>query len=142
MLEVGSVIVIENQIFKANNNKNNFMSRVDHAPKRPVVIIAEDDDNFYYLTLTKDSRKPHTKFSYITSNGQTSYVTLENIYQKRIFGTKELDCLQGETLLELLMDFYKYQSTTKKTDPLFKKIEKLILEKIKELTIKQAKHKK
>ena len=138
MYDIGSIILVENHIFK--NTKGVRKYEIDHCRKRPAIVIAEDSENFYYLTLTSTKGKDFRQFKFHNKNKE-SYITLENIYEKKIYGAIERERLSDKQLLELLQKFYNYH--VNKQDPMFKKIEKLVLAKIKELVLNnQQIHKK
>lgn len=138
MYDIGSIILIENHIFK--NAKGVRKYEIDHCKKRPAIVIAEDSENFYYLTLTSTKGKDFRQFKFRSKNKE-SYITLENIYEKKIYGAIERERLSDKQLLELLQKFYNYH--VNKQDPMFKKIEKLVLAKIKELVLNNKQiHKK
>lgn len=138
MYDIGSIILVENHIFK--NTKGVRKYEIDHCRKRPAIVIAEDSENFYYLTLTSTKGKDFRQFKFRRKNKE-SYITLESIYEKKIYGAIEREKLSDKQLLELLQKFYNYH--VNKQNPMFKKIEKLVLTKIKELVLNnQQIHKK
>ena len=73
MYQIGSIILIENQIFK--NEETHY--EIDHCKRRPAVIIAEDDNYFYYLTMTS---KEHSKQHSLYKNNKVQYVRIDNIF--------------------------------------------------------------
>jgi len=132
MYSVGSIILIDHQIFKNDNSHY----QIDHCKKRPAVVIAEDDENFYYLTMT--SKKKDISYSY-NDGKKDQYVRFEYIYNKEIYGAVEVNRLDDNNLLNLLIEFYNYHQDKNEFD--FKRIEKNVLKSIKELTIKKEKQK-
>lgn len=143
MYQVGSIILIDNQIFSLG--RNHYKTQLDHADKRPAIVICEDEDNFYYLTLTSKPR--NDRFCYNTKETilrkglikeekeeKKQYIEIKNIYKKRIYGAIEVTRLTDEVFLQLLMKFYSFHKD--KNYKNFKEIEVNILKQIKELTLK------
>ena len=124
--------MIDNQIFK--NDDSHY--QIDHCKKRPSVVIAEDDEFFYYLTMTSKNKD----ISYLYNDGKKDqYIRFEYLYKKEIYGALEVGRLDDINLLNLLIEFYNYHQDKNEND--FKKIEKNILKFIKELTIENKKQK-
>lgn len=67
--DIGSIVMLENVVFKTTylNNKLTKKFILDHAKKRPAIIIAEDKENTYFLTITsgKYGVKKHEDRYYI-----------------------------------------------------------------------------
>lgn len=67
--DIGSIVMLENIVFKTAylNNKLTRKFTFDHAKKRLAIIIAEDKENTYFLTITsgKCGVKKHEDRYYI-----------------------------------------------------------------------------
>lgn len=135
MYGIGSIISIEYQIF--NNGYKNSKYEIDHCKKRPAVVIAEDEKNFYYLTLTGTKGKSYRQYE--IDYQKKSYITLDNIYSKKIYGAVEKNRLSNKELLMLLIKFYKLHNSMKQKKPMFKRIEKIVLNEIKILSLEMQK---
>lgn len=143
MYQIGSIISIENQIFELG--KDNTKTQIDHTKRRPALVIAEDEECFYYLTLTSkplkgcvgyltnETIKSNGKINYSKEN-KTQYVQVRHIYSKKIYGAIELTTISDEDLLYILINLYEFHKTRDYNN--FDKIEKNILETIKNLVIK------
>lgn len=151
MYQVGSIILIENQIFDMAND--NSKTQIDHSKKRPAIIIAETNSDFYYLTLT--SKPGNGKFYYktketIIGNGtvklekyfKKQYIQVEHIYKKKIYGAIEVTRISDLDLFYLLSRVYQFHENRDYNN--FKDIQKDLLIKIKEISekLKQDKNKK
>lgn len=142
MYQIGSIILVENQIFDIGYD--NVKHQIDHSKKRPAIIIAETEDDFYYLTLT--SKQGSGTYCYktnetILTNGtikmekepKLQYVKLRHIYKKKIYGAIEITRINDQDLLLLLSNLYSYQKNS--NDKLFKEIEEHLLKKMKEIAL-------
>lgn len=148
MYQIGSIISVENQIFELDNC--NKKTKIDHSNKRPALIIAEDQENFYYLTLT--SKPVKGCVGYLTNEtinkgkvkcakeNKIQYVQIRHIYTKKIYGAIELTTISDNDLLDILLKLYEFHETSNYNN--FKKIQKNILGTIKILTIKLNKKSK
>ena len=110
--DIGSIVMLENVVFKTAylNNKLTRKVTFDHAKKRPAIIIAEDKENTYFLTITsgKSGVKKHKDRYYIGEKSKTEiggYVVLTNIYKRNICFRNELCYLEPNDLLSLLIKF-------------------------------------
>ncbi len=145
--DIGSIVMLENVVFKTAylNNKLTRKVTFDHAKKRPAIIIAEDKENTYFLTITsgKSGVKKHKDRYYIGEKSKTEiggYVVLTNIYKRNICFRNELCYLEPNDLLSLLIKFKKFQENIK-MDEEYINISKIIDGKINELTYKKNKQK-
>lgn len=143
MYQIGSIIIVENQIFDLG--KNNRKTQIDHSNKRPALIISEDEDCFYYITLT--SKQGNGCVGYYTNetimpNGtvqchkekKMQFVQVRHIYSKKIYGALELTRISDNDLLNILVLLYQFHESRKYTN--FDKVEKNILQTIKSLSVK------
>ena len=91
---------------------------VDHARNvgRPVLVIGEDGEYFYYLTLTSQvpgkkiasfHRMIDSEYDFL----KPSYVNLKNIYRHEIFGYEEYGQLMEDDMLNIVDDLIKYQTS-------------------------------
>lgn len=146
MFQVGSVILVENQIFDIG--RDNSKTQIDHSKKRPAIIIAETEDCFYYLTLT--SKSGNGTFYYKTNetimnkgkikieeNIKRQYVQIRHIYKKKIYGAVEITRISDINLFYLLSRVYNFHQNKDYNN--FKEIEKNLLTKMKELVQKLKK---
>ena len=146
MYQIGSIIFVEYQIFDLE--RDNSRTQIDHSKRRPALIIAEDEDCFYYLTLTSKARRGC--FGYYTneiikSNStvqcikekRIQYVQIGHIYSKKIYGAIELTRINDDDLYQILINVYEFHKTKGYNN--FNKIEKSILKTIKNLAIKTNK---
>ena len=143
MYQVGSIILVENQIF--DMCKDNSRTQIDHAKKRPAIIIAETEDYFYYLTLT--SKPGNGTFYYktngtIKSNGKIKiekttkkqYIQVRHIYKKKIYGAIEITRISDVDLLYLLSRVYGFHE--KRNYNNFEDIKKELLLEMKKISQK------
>lgn len=125
MYNVGSIIIVSNQIFRDGKSTR---TSLDHAPRRPALVISEDDEFFYYLTLSSSPGKGRIKFN---THNRVQYVEKRNIYKKHIYGAEEVDATPDKELLKVLLAFYDFHKD--KEYPEFKNVEKDVLLTIKKL---------
>ncbi len=142
MYEVGSIILIKNIIFKNVVIKNKVVKKceVDHARKRPAVVIAEDENYTYFLKIgSRNITRSIIKYAqYPISNSKENnrvkgYISLEGIYKVPICYRDELECILDEDLLELLKSFCDFQENYL-MDEEYQNIKNIIYEKIEELS--------
>jgi len=129
MVDIGSVIALKYFIFKKGENK------IDHARKRPCVIIATDDEYYYLLAMSSysyDKEKQRYLKVPIDVSLKKCYIDLESIYKTKIAGYFEYSFYEEEDLLNLLLKFYHYQEKRSNDD--FNKIKENIKLNIKKLS--------
>ena len=121
MFQEGSIIFITDRLLLTNDIRLKGVKQFDRAKKRPAVVVGEDSDYFYYVTMS--SKKGRFMFSYDTdkyitpqgkiimlSSNRTQYIEIRNIYKHVICGFAEIDCLEEQTYLELLKSLKKYHT--------------------------------
>ena len=130
MYQVGSIIIVRNQIF--DMGKDNSRTQIDHSIKRPALVIAEDDDFFYYITLTSKSGKGCVEYG--VEEHKKQFVQIRHIYSKKIHGAIEVSRVNDSDLFDILLKLFKFHENKHYNN--FDKIEKLLLKTIKDLAIK------
>ena len=100
--KVGSIFHNENIVFK-NDNSYDINSKY-----HPCLIISEDEENFYYLTLTSQIpyRSLADKYYKLKRNNDNnlkkeSYVNLRYIYKKPICWIEEVGFVNEDILKDL-----------------------------------------
>lgn len=130
MYQIGSIIIVKNQIF--DMGKDNSKTQIDHSKRRPALVIAEDDDSFYYITLTSKSGKGCVQ--YYTEGEKKQFVQIRHIYSKEIYGAIEVSRVSDSDLFDILIKLCKFHENKHYNN--FDKIEKDLLKTIKDLAIK------
>ncbi len=142
MYEIGSIILISNVIFKNKIIRNKLVKRyeIDHAHKRPAIIIAEDENYTYFLKIiSRNIKKGIIKYAqYPVFNPNEKhyikgYISLDSIYKRPVCYRDEIESISDEDLLKLLQKFCYFQENYL-MDEEYECIKKLIYEKIEELS--------
>ncbi|MCM1370780.1 MAG: hypothetical protein NC181_02670 [Clostridium sp.] len=135
---IGSIVLLERIIFKSTYRNGEVISKFssDHSYSRPVMIIAEDSENTYFLPVTTKKcinfKKIKNNYPIGNIDSRNSYVCLGSIQKRNVCYREEIARLKPEVLLRVLQEFCEFQETTN-LDPEYNEIKELIYEKINEL---------
>lgn len=140
MYEIGSIVFIEDVIFKTTieNKKIKNYKMMDHAKKRPAMVLAEDDEYTYFLHITSSGIKCKSKekIQYYLGKKTKSviggYIRFESIQKRPIILREEIMYIPNETLKEILTDFCYFQENVRMDDE-YPKIKQFIYDKINEI---------
>ena len=141
MNEEGTITTLEHRIFKDKEGTS-----IDHTKRRPVIIICDDGNDFYYLTISSKKSKYDRNFIYntdtkidcsrsvdpkvaILDTPMRQYINYTKIYSKEVCFVNSYYNLEDREYLNLLIKVYNYHQ--KRNTPEFKKIELSLLNQIK-----------
>jgi len=147
MYEIGSIILLKKIIFKTTRKNNVITSRctIDHAHRRPAIIIAEDEDFTYFLHITSKKFK-HSLLNqhYIGSKDEQligGFACLEAIQKRNLCYRNEIMRIENSQLREILIKFCEYEEN-KNIDNEKNNIKQKIYDKINELDCVKVKKQK
>ena len=129
MIEIGSIIPIKHFIFRESASK----IKTDHPFKnRPCLVIAEDDELYYLLSISSHNSKEEGWRYYKApeyASTKDCYIDLKYIYTTKIAGYKELNFVDCEDLFDILLQFLECQNNFYQ-DKLFDNVQDEVLKKI------------
>ena len=128
----------KNLIFKKTGYKQD--KQLDHASKRPVLIIAENDEYIYYLKISSNLGVSLTSVKLFNKHGQSKkcFVCVDQIYKKPICFIKELQILEKKNMLRIYLTLKRYQETIDK-DEYYDEIKEMVYKMIEEYNTKTKK---
>lgn len=152
MYEIGSIVLLDNVIFKTKIEGKEIKkgNRTDHAKKRPAIVIAEDEENTYFLHITSKrfvGNNEDVNQFYVgekTDFDIGGYIQFTDIHKRDICFREEKAYLENENLKKMLIDFCNYQENIR-MDEEYPKIKQIIYNKIYKLDgikLKSKKYKK
>ena len=113
---IGKVFWDKNLIFKKNGYTHT--KQLDHASKRPVLIIAESDEYIYYLRISSHPGKSSTDIQLINEYGEhkNSFVSVNQIFRKPICFIKTTQIIGNSKMLEILIMLKRYNRKIEKDE--------------------------
>lgn len=102
MLTVGSVFWKDYVVFKNHNGVR--MNYVDHARRRPFLVVAMNDEYMYCVALTSNNGKTSRPTTYCDERRNPKNVSLSQIFKERIYGRKEIHFIERHEMVYILTE--------------------------------------
>lgn len=111
MFDVGSIVINRNIFFKDAN-------KLDHAYKkgRPCLVIALNDEYYYYLSISNSIRKDDKTNLPIEYCTKLSSPSFKNVFRAPICYKEEKFKLSTKKMLDIYIQFIKYYENREKCE--------------------------
>lgn len=111
MFEIGSIVINKNIVFKEKGE-------IDHAYKngRPCLVIAFNEENYYYLSLSRTVEATEKTSIYLPGFKKKSSPSFRNVFKAPICWKEEKAKVPVKTMLTIYKEFIKYYSKHEKCE--------------------------
>ena len=128
---VGKIFWDSNLIFKKTGYSH--IKQIDHAKKRPVLVVAENEEYFYYIKISSNMGCSSTNVELFNRYGKSKrcFGCIDQIYKKPMCFIKDIQTVGKSNMLETLIMLKIYNEKIDKDeyyDEIKEEIVKLIEE--------------